>query len=66
MEDELKRHKEEKDFYKKGLENLNTHLASSGLSYPAVRAKLEEQDPAAFRLALDDLALVGEEPEWLK
>jgi len=55
LEDELKRHKEEKEFYSNDLKKLNTYTGSSGLTLEAVRKKLCEEDESRFRQAMEDL-----------
>ena len=64
LHEEERNLKEGKDAYKADLRKLNTHLDASGLSIDQIKFKLQQEDDTAFRRAMADLELCGEEPSW--
>ena len=66
LEKDKKDLEQDRDFYNKDLKRLNTYMDPNGISPELVEARLNAEDPNAYRQLMKDLKVDGSEPEWDK
>jgi len=66
LEKDKKDLEQDRDFYNKDLKRLNTYMDPNGISPELVEARLNAEDPNAYRQLMKDLKVDGSEPDWDK